>query len=282
MTKKFPRYKNFVWIFLLAFLLFSCWSPCLASTTNGSATKSGPSKVKLKAEIKTKKTSGYFAPILTFHHIGYATSKDGKVAVNLHYSPVSFENLLKNLQKENYQTVFASEMAAYLAKGQKPPSNWVALTFDDGYEDFYTNALPLLKKYGDRASLYIITSRFSGDYLTKDQIREIDDSGLVEIGSHTVSHPQLPRLSSAGQLKELRESKADLERLLKKNILSICYPSGSYNQETEVLAKQIGYQFGFTYNHRPFLDTADRYVIDRVGVWPGMNVIKYLKNLNKL
>jgi peptidoglycan/xylan/chitin deacetylase (PgdA/CDA1 family) len=273
MIKKIYKDKNFTRLFLISFfVLASHYLCCSAGAANGTA---------LAKPTNWKNLSGYFAPILTFHHVAFVPANIDKVGRGLYVNPVYFEQVLIELKKNNYQTVFASEIESYLAKGQRPPRNWVALTFDDGYEDFYTNVLPLLKKYNTKASLYIITSRFSGDYLTRDQVKEIDQTNLVEIGSHTVSHPQLAWLSPVKQQRELKESKADLERLLKKNILSICYPSGSYNQETEMLAKQVGYQYGFTYNHRPWRDTKDAFSIDRVSIWQGMDVIKFLDNLDK-
>jgi peptidoglycan/xylan/chitin deacetylase (PgdA/CDA1 family) len=233
------------------------------------------SKNSVETNIKYK--TNYFVPILVFHHLANPPARANNITLRLHYSPKNFEEILQNLQKNNYQTVFVSEIVAYLELGKKLPNNWVALSFDDGYEDFYTNAWPLLKKYNAKASLYVITSRNGGDYLTKEQIKEIDHSQLVEIGSHTVSHPQLSRLSPVEQLKELKESKADLERLLKKDIVSICYPYGSYNLQTEIIAKKVGYKYGLTYNRQSSIKTNDIYEINRIGVWPGMDVIKFLE-----
>jgi peptidoglycan/xylan/chitin deacetylase (PgdA/CDA1 family) len=89
---------------------------------------------------------------------------------------------------------------------------------------------------------------------------------LVEIGSHTVFHRQLPGLTKDQQSKELQDSKLLLEDLLEKKIELICYPSGAYNKQVEELAKQLGYKYGLTYNQRPLRDTADVFAIDRVSV----------------
>jgi peptidoglycan/xylan/chitin deacetylase (PgdA/CDA1 family) len=227
-----------------------------------------------------KMQAGYFAPILTFHYIS-TTSETGKVAIGLHFNPKEFEKVLQDLKKNNYQTVFASDIAAYLSRGERPPKNWVALTFDDGYEDFYVNALPLLKKYNDEGTIFIITAAKGPVYLTPEQLLEIDQSGLVEIGSHTVNHPLLSQISSAKKSIELGESKAWLEKLLHKNIATICYPHGDYDKEVERIAKNDGYSYGFTYNHHPLDDSSDMFAIDRASVWPGMNVIKFLQGLQE-
>ena len=241
-------------------------------------------QLTVKEAIKAQQISvprqptGYFAPILTFHYIA-TTSETDPAGIGLHVGPAEFEKILKELQKNKYQTVFASTMAAELARGQLPPKNWVALTFDDGYEDFYTNALPLLKKYHDQASLFIITAASGANYLTGEQIKEIDQSGLVEIGSHTVNHLMLSKLSPQIAGRELISSKIYLEKLLGKPVDIIGYPYGDYSAKVEELAKASGYKYGFTYNHRPLQDSADMFAIDRASVWPEMNVINFLENL---
>jgi peptidoglycan/xylan/chitin deacetylase (PgdA/CDA1 family) len=233
-------------------------------------------------KIVTAAPSGYFAPILTFHHVAPLPPGADRIEKNLHVLPEEFEQMLVDLQKSNYQLVFTSDIISYLARGERPPQKMVALTFDDGYEDFYTEVFPLLKKYNIKASLYVITADSGGVYLTHDQLKELDASGLVEIGSHTVDHPNLASLPPAKQLEELRKSKETLDVLLNKDIKIICYPYGSYTKQTEALARQAGYQYGLTYNHRPLRDSGDLLAIDRVGVWSGMKVVKFLDDLNKV
>jgi len=238
------------------------------------------SEMKAAAPETGKKDDAYFAPIFTFHNIATAPAKADKATQSLYVPPAELEKILQDLQKNNYKTLFASEMAAYLAKGEHAPKDTVALTFDDGLENFYTNALPLLKKYNMKASLYIMTGVRSPEYLTTDQMKEIDKTGLVEIGSHTVYHADLPTKTPEEQDKELRGSKKMLEDLLGHEISVICYPYGDYNSEVEALAKSIGYKYGLSYNHHPLADTGDVFAIDRAGVWPGMNVLKFLQDLN--
>lgn len=233
---------------------------------------------KVQAAAIERKPLFYFAPILTFHYIA-TTSETSSVAIGLHVGSAEFEKILKSLRANKYQTVFAGEMAAYLKRGARPPDNWVALTFDDGYRDFYTHALPLLEKYQAKATIFIITGVKGSAYLTPEQIKEIDQSGLVEIGSHSVTHPMLAKLSPERQSAELSDSKAYLEKLLREDITLICYPYGDYNAAVERIAQRVGYSFGFTYNHHPLQDSEDMFAIDRASVWPGMNVIGFLKDL---
>ncbi|MFH0851366.1 MAG: polysaccharide deacetylase family protein, partial [Candidatus Peregrinibacteria bacterium] len=134
-------------------------------------------------------------PILMYH---YVESLEGatKRSAALITSPVIFEKQLLALQERSYKTIFVSEIPGRLVSPLRS-SPAIALTFDDGYEDFYANVLPLLKKYRAKATLYVVTE-FIGKrgYLTQEEMKEIAASGLVSIGAHTLHHLNLPRLSS--------------------------------------------------------------------------------------
>ena len=122
----------------------------------------------------------------------------------------------------------------------------VALTFDDGYVDFYTNVLPIIKKYNIKTNLYIITSTtINGKYVNEEQIKELSNSGLVSIGSHTVSHNPLASLKAEQIETELKDSKEYLENLLGKEIKTISYPTGSYNSSVLNTAQEY-YKYGIT------------------------------------
>ena len=158
-------------------------------------------------------------PVLMYHGVSDTTWG----IANLFMRVADFESQLKYIH-DNYVTIFIEDIEDYY--GDKKT---VALTFDDGYVDFYTNVLPLLKKYNIKANLYIITSADNEKYLSNEQIIEINNSGLVSIGSHTVNHSNLASLSKDELITELKDSKEHLEKLLGKEIKTICYPYGSHN-----------------------------------------------------
>lgn len=223
----------------------------------------------------------YQSPIFSFHHISSAPAGVSKNIATLYLLPEEFEKILISLKDSGYKTVFVSEIVDLLVKGQKPPNDWVAITFDDGNIDFYNSAFPLLKKYNAKTSLYIMTGVRGENYMSAEQIREVDASGLVEIGSHTVFHSNLIKISSAKKEEELKNSKKYLEDLLGKSVFGLAYPLGNYDEETKDLASQSGYKYGLTYNHRSKKSEVDFFEINRFGVWPGMNVVKFLENLQK-
>ena len=110
------------------------------------------------------------------------------------------------------------------------PKCSLALTFDDGYEDFYTDAYPLLKKYNLKGTLYVIINRLdTPGYVTKGQVKEMADSGLVEIGSHTFNHPDLRTKRLKDAIFEIKYSRRELKKISGRDVPTFAYPYGYFN-----------------------------------------------------
>jgi len=172
-----------------------------------------------------------------------------------HKTPANFDFQMKHLVDAGYTPVFMQEVYMILTGKMAGPAKPVAITFDDGFTD-QLEAVKILKKYNFKSTFYIIVggdlsgwcigvekkSNTCGDsYLNWDQIKTIQSSGLVEIGSHTVDHLQLASLNEAAQRFQIFESKKTLELNLGVSILSFCYPYGNFNTTSEQLAKEAGY-----------------------------------------
>lgn len=137
----------------------------------------------------------------------------------------------------------------------------VVLTFDDGYADNYFNALPVLKKFGVPATFFITAGMIGskkpfywdaktrladrGRAMTGKELKMLVNDPLVEIGSHTLSHPHLKNLTLSRQKKELEESKIELEKMTGREVNSFSYPFGIQNNDwdklTTRLVKEVGY-----------------------------------------
>ena len=153
--------------------------------------------------------------------------------------PETLEEQLKYISENGYDTIYIDELDD-LYKYDKP----VALTFDDCFVYFYDNAFPLLKKYNQKATIFIITDYINGEnYLTEDQLKEIADSGLVKIESHTKTHDYLDEMTYEEQLEQAVESKERLESITGQEVSVYCYPTGRYNQTTLDIIKDY-YDFG--------------------------------------
>lgn len=152
-----------------------------------------------------------------------------------------FEHQLSLIRESGISTYFADEPEA--AKGKKA----LVITFDDGYADNYDTAFPLLKEYGVKATIFLITDMIGTEgHLSEKEILEMAESGLVRFGSHTISHPNLAELDEETLVRELRESKEKLESLLGTKIEALAYPGGCYNEAVEKAAKKAGYRYCYT------------------------------------
>lgn len=164
-----------------------------------------------------------WVPILLYHHID---NKPGWLYVD----PTTFASQMGYLIQKGYAVITLPEVVAGLVSGGLPVKSAV-LTFDDGYRDFYTQAYPVLKQKGLKATVFLITQLMEGDaYLTWQQAKEMVGSGLITIGDHTLSHRSLTSLPEDKIKDEIISSKSILESQLGVPINVFAYPYGSYNQ----------------------------------------------------
>ncbi len=182
-------------------------------------------------------------PILMYHHISDNSrwpNDDRKKRLTV--QPDRLAEQLDYLQRAGYTTITLDDLAAALRTGAPLPNKPVILTFDDGYQDFYTNAYPLLQRYGAKATIYIISGWVGRpDIMTWDELRTLAASPLITIGAHTRTHPQLAKHSAERSWEELAGSKADLEARLHITVQHLAYPSGNYNKTTIKQSQQIGF-----------------------------------------
>lgn len=124
----------------------------------------------------------------------------------------------------------------------------VALTFDDGRDNFYTEAFPRLSRYGYTATVFVVTGWIGKKgYLHGAQLRELHSAGIT-IGSHTCSHLHLPDLEPAQMKMEIERSKEILEQHLQTPATLFCYPFGGFNSQAVEFVRAAGYKAAFTTN----------------------------------
>ena len=178
--------------------------------------------------------------ILVYHLISDETYGEYEY---LFVKEADFEAQLQEIRRLGYETVFADELE--YAKGEKI----VVITFDDGYADNYRTALPLLKKYNMKATVFLVVGLIVTDgYLTEEQIFEMQESGHFRFGSHTVTHRKLDTLSIGDIEKELSESKTKIKAITGSDVCALAYPNGAYNNMVELLAEKHGYRYCYTTN----------------------------------
>lgn len=198
-------------------------------------------------------------PVFAYHKIG----NDGDT-----YSvpPELFEAHLQYLQSEGYATVSLLEIAkAKKGKLTLPPKPAV-ITFDDGYADNYTTALPLLEKYGMKGTVFMVVNDIGRKgYLTLDQLKAMERR-QIEIGSHTANHLPLPSLSAEKKEEEIAISKLLLEWKGLRTIFFLAYPNGSYDADCGALLKQNAYLGALTGDSGLNTFETDPYYLKRINV----------------
>lgn len=228
---------------------------------------------------------GQFAvrvPVFMFHHVRQVRANDTAAQRAYIMRPEVFERQMKNLFDAGYVTVTPDDLTAAVNTGVDIlPAKPLILTFDDGFREHYTTVYPILKKYNFKATFFIVTNatRLSG-YMTKDMLKEVSDSGLITIASHTVSHPFLTRLSVASREKELRESKAELEEITGKPVNHFAYPYGSRNATVLKEAKEAGYTSAFGVRLGSLHATSTRYDWRRIRVQDGEDLTAIAKTFS--
>lgn len=198
---------------------------------------------------------GKNVPTLMYHAVG-----DNLWGIpELFVSPAELEKQFQYL-KDNGYTPITYEDFDRLDSIEKP----VMLTFDDGYDNNYTELFPLLKKFNFKATVFVITGEIGKtNYMKKEQIKEMSASGLVSIQSHTLTHPKLGEIGTDQLDKELRLSKLALARITGKEPFVLCYPVGSYSG-TSIEYTQKYYSFGILMNGGMYTTgTHDLYHIPR-------------------
>lgn len=197
------------------------------------------------------------AAILCYHSV----TADGPPFLSI--APDTFERQLKMLRRHGYESGGLRDVAA-LAEGRAPRASLAFLTFDDGYLDNFTRALPLLQEYRFRAIVFILPPtvdsggafewpEVAGQRLAFPDVMRSVDWGMVEamaeagveFGAHTLTHPHLPELGDDELRHELEEPRARIvERL--GTCRSVAFPFGDWDERVTAAAAAAGYEFAFT------------------------------------
>lgn len=181
-------------------------------------------------------------PIITYHYIEIVTDKKDLLRKNMAITPTELKKEINELKNQGYEFVFIKEIPKLLHMKTPPTGKFVAITFDDGYRDFYTDAFPVIKETGVKATVFVISGFVNyKNYMTDEQIKDISQSGLVEIGAHTINHVDLRSVSHTQADNEIMGSKNYLESKLGIKVESFSYPYGGFNNEIIQLIKNAFY-----------------------------------------
>jgi peptidoglycan/xylan/chitin deacetylase (PgdA/CDA1 family) len=196
-------------------------------------------------------------PILMYHSISTADEPPCRPYFRTVTHPRVFRRHMEILARKGYRTATLGAARERLRNGAAESEKLIVLTFDDGYADFYSDAYPLLSRYGYTATVFLPTAYIANEArtfndtvcLTWSQVRDLHRAG-VEVGSHTVTHPQLADLSESDVEREVRFSKAEIEDRIGCAVISFAYPfafpdhRAGFKGTLDRLLAEAGYQVG--------------------------------------
>lgn len=235
------------------------------------------------------------APILAYHAV-HPLRLD-----SISVTPDNFGAHLKWLAQRGYRGVSLREYRRQAAAQPHQLARLVALTFDDGYLDNLTYALPLLEKFGFSATIFVIAERMGStemidpdlltthpsvprsayQFLAWADVQQLQRRG-VEIGSHTCTHPRLDQLDATAQCYEIAESKKIIEAQLQTPVVSFCYPYGHFNDNALQLVEAAGYSQAVVTPWRAGLIRGGRFTLRRVGLYHSDTLLRFIVKTSPL
>jgi len=239
----------------------------------------------------TEKPARSSVPILTYHKINPDRKTGG---FGLRVMPADFDWEMQYLKTNGYQTVDLGDVVNHFQTGRKLPGKPIVITFDDGYQDNYRYAWPILQKYGFTATVFIVPHIVGGinayDYyanlqpknkmMTWQEIKEMNAAGIT-IGAHTLDHANLTSVSPAEAQRQIAESKNILEQKLGKEIRYFSYPYGDFNRDIAEMVRASGYRAAASSEEGLVQSNMDPYLLKRIRINGHLSHQQFVKELHK-
>jgi peptidoglycan/xylan/chitin deacetylase (PgdA/CDA1 family) len=204
-------------------------------------------------------------PILVYHHV-----RPGSTST-LFVSPEVFDEELNYLQYYGFHTISFTDLADYLEKGKPLPPNPFIISLDDGWENQFEYGFPILQKYHDTATFYVVTDYLDHqNFMTTEQLKTMVAAGMT-IGCHTRSHPYLTSLGRERAWDEIAGAKAILEAD-GFNIDTFAYPYGAYNARVVDMVQEAGFRTART------VDAGTRATAANLEKLPGMTFQTFINS----
>ncbi|MDE2421999.1 MAG: polysaccharide deacetylase family protein [Gammaproteobacteria bacterium] len=207
--------------------------------------------------------------ILMLHQVTAAEPASG-----MNIQPKKFEQLLQLLQKKNIKTLTMSEWMEYSQSQKSSHQKVVALTFDDGFLDNYTDAFPLLEKYQAKATIFLSPKLDAIAKMQPEHLTIMSKSGLIEFGAHTMTHPNLNNISDEQAIQEIRASKQWVEEQI-GYCHHFAYPFGRFSAKHMDMVKAAGFLSAVsTKKSIQSLSAENQYCLPRISVSGKMNMMQ--------
>lgn len=216
--------------------------------------------------------------ILMYHSVG-----DKEIFFNVRKN--DFIRQMAYLKEKKFNVFSLSQLVERIEKKEPIPKKTVVLTFDDGYEDNYFNAYPVLKKHNFPATIFLApdlvgrTTRskqnISFKILDWPQIQEMFQSGLIDFQPHGLTHQKLARISLEQAKNEIKKSKEIIERRLDKKCCFFSYPNGDFNEAVISILRENGFKAALTVKSGMADRNSDLFKLPRKSVNLETNIVQF-------
>ena len=238
-------------------------------------------------KYKDKKRPDIKIPILLYHN--FVTTVPDTDPDNFNYinTPASFEENIKTLLEYGYTIISMEDLENANTGKANLPNKPIIITLDDGYYSNYEYIYPILKKYNIKASIFIVTNKIGREidgikYLSWDNCLEMQNSGLVEIFSHSTKHVFYNKLSVRELRDDVKESYKLIEEHLGKQDLKVfAYPYGAYTNETVRTLKNNGIDYQVYDIGMNNFKNLDKNYIKRINIPCEMTGIEIIEEIEK-
>lgn len=214
--------------------------------------------------IRKRILKKFISTVIMYHRIRN-DNKDLDISV----TTKTFDRQMKYL-KTHFDVASLDTLIDNIKKKTRTKTDSVAITFDDGYKDNYSNAYFILKKCKLPATIFLITGEIgkNDDMLNADEIHKMENERIT-FGSHTVNHQVLSKVSEEIATKEIVNSRLDLEEIINKKVKFFAYPKGKryhFNEVIKAFVKNTGYKAAFTTENGQINEESDLFELKRIGI----------------
>lgn len=237
-------------------------------------------------------TKKYEIPVIMYHRVIRDKSEGG--VHGIYVTESQFEKHLKYLKQKGFETITFKDLLNNKYKDRfNREKKQIILTFDDGYTDNYNYAFPLLKKYGFKCVIYLLSHlsynkwdvevkenpEHKFELMDMSMIKEMEEYG-IEFGGHTKTHPKLATLPIEIAQEEILTSKKVLEEKLGHALISFAYPYGNLNEDVKKIVKNSGYNFAVATDSGDISFSEDLFQIRRIGIFSTNNFFTFKRKVS--
>nr|WP_308008984.1 polysaccharide deacetylase family protein [uncultured Fusobacterium sp.] len=234
----------------------------------------------------------YDIPVIMYHRVVNNENEGG--VHGTYITAKKFDEHMKYLKEHDYEPITFKELLKLNYRNRfNNGKKYIILTFDDGYEDNYKIAFPILKKYQFKCIIYLVSHLNYNKWdvevpenpekkfplMTWDMIKEMQEYG-IEFGGHTMTHQKLAHIPFEQAKEEITKSTQFLEEKLEEKLVCFAYPYGDLNEQVKEFVRNSSYSFAVATDSGDLSFSEDLFQIRRIGIFPTNNMLSFKRKVH--